>query len=123
MAKPFNVTCSGLPIQVRAHRISKSGNVYTIEFVRTKPPGKLKRQSSTVRWMLKHLAEANTKYSFTGSIHVLSTGAAESLWPDGRSFNNKFATTAAEGLLDGNFEARANQWECPKCRHFLHCPA
>lgn len=123
MAKPFNVTCSGLPIQVRAHRISKSDNVYTIEFVRTKPPGKLKRQSSTVRWMLKHLAEANPKYSFAGSIHVLSTGEPESLWPDSRSFNNKFATAAAEGMLDGNFEARPNQWECPKCRHFLHCPA
>lgn len=123
MATPFQVTCAGLPLEVRAHRILKNNNVYTIEFVRTKPPGMLRRQSSTVRWMLKHLAQANPKYSFMGSIHVLSTGEPESLWPDGRSFNNKFATVAAEGLLHGNFEARPNQWECPKCRHFLHCPA
>ncbi len=123
MAKPFQVTCAGLPIEVRAHRIQGDGNVRKIEFVRTRPPGKLGRQSTSVRWMLKYLAEAHPKYCFSGSVHVLSTGATDSLWPDSRSFNNKFATAAAEGLLDGNFEARPNQWECPKCRHFLHCPA
>ncbi|WP_431264261.1 UvrD-helicase domain-containing protein [Roseateles chitinivorans] len=123
MAKPFQVTCAGLQITVMAHRISSSGNAYTIHFVRTKPSGKLGRQRSAIRWLLKYLAAANTSYSFSARIHVLSTGEEETLWPDGPRFDNKFAMAAAEGLLAGNFEARPNPWECPKCRHFLHCPA
>ncbi len=123
MAKPFQVTCAGLPINVTAHRISSSGDIYTIHFVRTKPSGKLGRQRSAIRWMLKYLAAANTSLSFSARIHVLSTGEEETLLPDSRRFDNKFAMAAAEGLLAGNFEAKPNSWECPKCRHFLHCPA
>lgn len=123
MATPFQITCAGLPLEVRAHRIERSGDVRKIEFVRTKPPGKLGRQYSSVRWMLRYLADSYPKGSFTATVHVLSTGKQETLWPNGRSYVDKFAMTAAEGLLNGNFEARPNQWECPKCRHFLHCPA
>ena len=61
--------------------------------------------------------------SFSARLHVLSTGEEETLWPDGPRWENKFAMAAAEGLLSGNFEARPNQYECPKCRHFLHCAA
>ncbi|MDM4765972.1 UvrD-helicase domain-containing protein [Pelomonas sp. SE-A7] len=123
MAKPFQVTCAGLLINVTAHNISSSGDAYTIDFVRTKPSGKLGRQRSSIRWMLKYLAAANTNLSFSARIHVLSTGEAETMWPDSPRFDNKFAMAAAEGLLAGNFEAKPNPWECPKCRHFLHCPA
>jgi superfamily I DNA/RNA helicase/Zn-dependent peptidase ImmA (M78 family) len=123
MAKPFQVRCAGLQINVAAHRISKSGDTYTIHFVRTKPSGKLGRQKSSIRWLLKYLTAANTNLSFSARLHVLSTGEQETLWPDGPKWDNKFAMTAAEGLLAGNFEARPNQYECPKCRHFLHCPA
>lgn len=123
MAKPFQVTCAGLRINVAAHHISSSGNTYTIHFVRTKPSGKLGRQRSAIRWMLKYLAAANTNLAFYGRLHVLSTGEEETLRPDGLNWDNKFAMAAAEGLLAGNFEARPNQYECPKCRHFLHCQA
>lgn len=123
MAKPFQVPCAGLQINVTAHNISSSGDTYTIHFIRTKPSGKLGRQRSAIRWMLKYLAAANTSLSFSARIHVLSTGEEETLWPDSPRFENKFAMAAAEGLLAGNFEARPNQYECPKCRHFLHCPA
>jgi superfamily I DNA/RNA helicase len=122
-AKPFQVTCAGLQINVTAHRISSFGDTYTIHFVRTKPSGKLGRQRSAIRWMLKYLAAANTNLSFSARLHVLSTGEEETLWPDGPKWENKFAMAAAEGLLAGNFEVRPNQYECPKCRHFLHCPA
>jgi superfamily I DNA/RNA helicase len=123
MAKPFQVACAGLQIKVTAHSISSSGNTYTIHFVRTKPSGKLGRQRSAIRWVLKYLAAANTNLSFSARLHVLSTGEEETLWPDGPNWGSKFAMAAAEGLLAGNFEARSNQYECPKCRHFLHCPA
>lgn len=123
MAKPFQVICDGLPINVMAHNISSSGNAYTISFVRTKPAGPLARQRSAIRWMLKHLSAAHPNYSVTGRLHVLSTGEVETLWPDSATYKSKWPTLAAEGLLAGNFEARANQYECPKCRHFLHCPA
>lgn len=123
MAKPFQVTCAGLQINVTAHHISSSDDTYTIHFVRTKSSGKLGRQRSAIRWMLKYLAAANTNVSFSARLHVLSTGEEETLWPDGPKWDNKFAMAAAEGLLAGNFEARPNQYECPKCRHFLHCPA
>lgn len=123
MAEAFQVICAGLPITVKAHRTTWKGNACTIEFVRTKPAGKLGRQRTSIRWMLKYLAASNQGYSFSATIHVLSTGETETLWPDGRSYISKFAMAAAEGLLAGNFEARPNQYECPKCRHFLHCPA
>ncbi len=123
MAKPFQVTCAGLQINVTAHRITSSGGTYTIHFVRTKPSGKLGRQRSAIRWMLKYLAASNPSLSFSARIHVLSTGEEETLRPDGPRFDNKFAVAAADGLLAGNFEAKPNPWECPKCRHFLHCPA
>ncbi|TSD56432.1 AAA family ATPase [Variovorax sp. KBS0712] len=123
MAKPFQVTCAGLQINVTAHSISSSDGTYTIHFVRTKPSGKLGRQKSAIRWMLKYLAAANTNLSFSARLHLLSTGEEETLWPDSPKWDNKFAMAAAEGLLVGNFEARPNQYECPKCRHFLHCPA
>ncbi|MCA0187108.1 MAG: UvrD-helicase domain-containing protein [Proteobacteria bacterium] len=124
MAKPFQVKCAGLLINIAAHNILSTGkNAYTIDFVRTKPPGKLGRQRSSIRWMLKHLAATNQNLSFNARIHVLSTGDVETMGPDSPRWDNKFTVSAAEGLLAGNFEARPNQWECPKCRHFLHCPA
>lgn len=122
IAKPFDVTCAGLPLRVSPHRITRSGNVRTIEFVRTRPAGKLGRQKAALRWMLKHLAAAYPKYSFTGSIFVLSTGKTDTFYPDGRNFTNQWVVTAANGLMAGDVTAAPNQWECPKCRHFLYCP-
>lgn len=123
MAKPFDVTCAGLPLRVRPHRISQSGSVVTIEFVRAKPSGKLARQQKVLRWVLKHLAENHRRYSFTGSIYVLSTGAADSVVPYGGLPANFFLVPIAKALMEGKFNAQPNPWECPKCRHFMHCPA
>jgi len=123
MAKPFDVTCAGLPLHVRPHRISQSGSVVTIEFVRAKPSGKLARQHKVLRWVLKYLAENHPRYSFTGSIYVLSTEAADSVAPYGRLHTNFFLVPIAKALMEGNFNAQPNPWECPKCRHFMHCPA
>lgn len=121
MAKPFEVTCAGLPLQVRPHRITKSGAVITIEFVRTRPAGKLTRQNKVLRWVLKHLADTYPNYSFRGSIFVLSTGVAESVVPYSRA--QDVLIRIAKQLRAGNFDPQPNQWECPKCRHFMHCPA
>lgn len=123
MAKPFEVTCAGLPLHVSPHRISKSGSVVKIEFVRTRPAGKLTRQHKALRWVLKYLAETHRQYSFTGSIFVLSTGVPESVTPYGRLPEDFFLIPIAKGLMAGDFEAKPNPWECPKCRHFMHCPA
>ena len=121
MAKPFEVTCAGLPLYVRPHRITKSGAVVTIEFVRTRPAGKLTRQHKILRWVLKCLADKHPNYSFRGSIFVLSTGVAESVVPYSRAPD--LYIQIAKQLKEGNFDAQQNQWECPKCRHFMHCPA
>lgn len=123
MAKPFDVKCAGIPLHVSPHRITKSGSVVKIEFVRAKPSGKLSRQHKTLKWVLKYLAEAYPNYSFQGSIFVLSTGTEESVSPYGRLPADFFLVPIAQALMAGNFEARLNPWECPKCRHFLHCPA
>jgi superfamily I DNA/RNA helicase/Zn-dependent peptidase ImmA (M78 family) len=123
IAKPFDVTCAGLPLRISPHRITRNDNVRTIEFVRTRPAGKLGRQRATLRWMLKHLASTYRQYSFTASIFVLSTGVTDTFYPDGRSFTNHRVAAAANGLMAGDVTAAPNQWECPKCRHFLYCPA
>lgn len=123
MAKPFDVTCADLPLRVRPHRISRSGSVVKIEFVRTKPSGKLARQYKVLRWVLKYLAEKHPANSFLGSIFVLSTEAVESVAPYGRLPADFFLVPIAKALMAGNFNAQPNPWECPKCRHFMHCPA
>lgn len=123
MGKPFEVDCAGLMLRVAPHRRSAQGNAINIEFVRTKPAGRLRRQHYALRWMLKHLTQAHPGYSITASVYTLSTKERESLTPDSRTFNNTSVGNAARGLLSGVFDANPNQWECPKCRHFLHCPA
>jgi hypothetical protein len=123
MAKPFEVVCAGLPLRVSPHRITKAGSAVTIEFVRTRPAGKLSRQFKGLRWVLKYLSESYRQYSFLGNIHVLSTGETESVSPYGRLPANFNLVGVAQGLQAGDFEAKPNAWECPKCRHFTHCPA
>lgn len=123
MAKPFTVICAGLSLQVSPHRISQSGSVFTIEFIRTRPSGKLGRQHKTFRWILKYLSEAHPQYSFTGRIFSLSSAQTETVQPYGRLPETFFLVPKAKALIEGNFEARPNPWECPKCRHFMHCPA
>ena len=123
MAKPIDVECAGIPLRVSPHRITKSGSVVKIEFVRVKPSGKLSRQHKTLKWVLKYLAESYPKYSFQGSIFVLGTGAEELVYPYGRLPADFFLVPIAQALMACNFEAQPNPWECPKCRHFLHCPA
>lgn len=125
MAKPIDIECAGIPLHVTPHRITKtnSGLVVKLEFVRIKPSGIWSRQHKVLKWVLKYLAEAYPRYSFQGSIFVLSTGAEESVSPYGRLPDDFFLVPIAEALMAGNFEAKPNPWECPKCRHFLHCPA
>jgi hypothetical protein len=123
MAQSFDVSCDGLPLQVRAHRISGSGRNLTVEFVRSRPAGKLNRQREALRWMLKHLAAAHPGYSFKCNIFVLSTGNVETIFADRQNFSNKRLEEAVNGIRAGDVTARPNQWECPKCRHFMYCPA
>ena len=123
LAKPFHIVCAGLPLNVGPHRISASGSAVQIEFVRTRPSGKLSRQHKALKWVLKYLSEAHREYSFTGSIFVLSTGVPESVSPYGKLPDDFFLVPISKGLMAGDFEAKPNPWECPKCRHFMHCPA
>lgn len=123
MARPFDVVCDGLPVRVSAHRVTKTGSAITIHFVRAKPSGKLSRQHKILRWVLKHLGEAKQGYSFTGQIYILSTGQSESVSPYVRLPADFFLVPIAQNLMAGNFSAKPNSWECPRCRHFMHCPA
>ncbi len=123
MAQPFDVTCDGFALRLSPHRISGSDKVLAIEFVRTRPAGKLGRQKSSLKWMLKHLMAAHKGYSFSCRIFILSTGEAETIYPDSPHFANNHVAAAVHGILDGDVAAKPNQWECPKCRHFLYCPA
>ena len=122
MAKPFDVVCSGLSLRVQPHRVTTSGTAVTIEFVRTRPSGKQTRQQKILRWVLKYLTEMYPKYSFRGSIFVLSTGYSESVTPYGRLPEDFFLNSIANGLMAGNFEARPSSWNCPRCRQFMYCP-
>lgn len=125
MAKPFDIKCADIPLHVSPHRVTKtnSGSVVKIEFVRVKPSGKLSRQHKILKWVLKYLAESYPRNSFQGSIFVLSTGTEESVSPYRSLPDDFFLVPIAKALMGGNFEAKPNPWECPKCRHFLHCPA
>ncbi len=124
MAKPFEIECAGIPLYVTPHRITKShSGLVKLEFVRIKPSGKWSRQQKILKWVLKYLTEAYPRYSFQGSIFVLSTGTEESVFPYRRLPDDFFLVPIAQALMAGNFEAKPNHWECPKCRHFLHCPA
>lgn len=123
MAKPFDVKCANIPLHVSPHRITRSGPVVKIEFVRVKPSSKLSRQHKTLKWVLKYLTEAYPSLSFQGRIFVLSTGADESVSPYGRLPDDFFLIPIAQALMAGNFEAKPNPRECHKCRHFMHCPA
>lgn len=122
MGKPQVVSCAGLPLEVVPHRVTKSddGSAITLEFVRVKPPGKLARQHKALKWVLRHLAQQYPKHSFTGSIFVLGTGQAESISPN-TWLRNDFFEGIAKRLISGDFEATPSVWECPKCRHFMHC--
>lgn len=125
MAKPQVVRCAGLPLEIAPHRVTKSpdGLVITLEFVRVKPSGPLSRQHKTLKWVLKYLAEQYPKCSFTGRIFVLSNGQTESVSAYGRLPDNFFLAPIAQRLMAGDFNAKPSAWECPKCRHFMHCPA
>ncbi len=123
MAKPFEIKCADIRMSVSPHRVRKSGSVVTIEFVRAKPSGKLSRQNKAMKWILKYLSEAYPGRSFQGQLFVLSTGSEESVSPYGRLPDNFNLVSIAQGLMSGHFAASPNQWECPKCRHFVYCPA
>ena len=125
MGKPFDIECVGVPLHVTPHRTTKSsnGSVVKLEFVRIKPSGKWSRQHKVLKWVLKYLAEAYPRHSFQGRIFDLSTGTEESVSPYGRLPDDFFLVPIAQGLAASKFEAKPNSWECPKCRHFLHCPA
>lgn len=124
MGKPQVVSCAGLPLEVVPHRVTKSddGSVITLEFVRVKPPGKLARQHKALKWVLRYLAQQYPKHSFTGSIFVLGTAQAESVSPN-TWLRNDFFEGIAKRLIAGDFDAKPSVWECPKCRHFMHCAA
>jgi hypothetical protein len=123
MAKPFQVTCAGLPLVVSPHRISKSNSTITIEFVRTNPPGKVSAQRTALKWVLKYLSETHRQYSFKGSLYSLSNGATETVFPYGRLTDDFVLVPVANGLKAGDFQAKPAPWACPKCRHFMYCPA
>jgi hypothetical protein len=123
MAQPFDVNCDGLTLRLSPHRISGSDKVLAIEFVRTRPAGKVRRQQSSLKWMLKHLMAAHKGYSFSCRIFVLSTGETETVYSDSPHFVNNHVATAVHGILAGDVAAKPSPWECPKCRHFLYCPA
>lgn len=122
MAKPIDVNCSGLPLRVSAHRLSNSNSVVKLSFVRFKPFGPYTRQQKVLRWVLMQLSKTHSKYSFIAEVLILSTGKAESISPY-TYLRNDFMAPSVKALLANDFTPRTGSWECPRCRHFLHCPA
>lgn len=125
MGKPVVVTCAGLPLEISPHRVTKSadGRAITLEFVRNRPPRSWSRQHQVVRWVLKYLCERYRDYSFAGSLFALSTGESYSVAAYGRLPDTFVLVSVAKHLAAGDFAAAPSTWECPKCRHFMHCPA
>lgn len=119
MAPPIDIACNGLPVRVSAHRIEKAESVVTLHFVRTRPQSHAKGQQQALRWMLHHLAKRRSNLSLSARIHVLSTGETVVVGPRFDSWMDQ----AADDLRAGVDAARPNRWNCPKCRHFLYCPA
>jgi hypothetical protein len=121
MPKPIDITCDGMPLRIAPHRIEKTGSVVKLSFARVRPSGRYTRQHKVLRWVLMHLARVNPKYSLTGEVFILSTGTSESVSPYTRLTKDTFAVSL-KSLLAGDFTPRTGSWECPRCRHFMHCP-
>ncbi|KMN48640.1 DNA helicase UvrD [Chromobacterium violaceum] len=122
MPKPIDITCNGMPLRITPHRVERTDYAVKLSFVRVRPFGRYTRQSKVLRWVLMQLAKAYPKYSFTGEIFTLSTGTSVSVSPYTRLTNDTFAASL-KSLLAGDFPAKTGSWECPRCRHFTHCPA
>lgn len=121
MPPPIDVACDGVPVRVEPYRITRSPSTRTLEFVRVRPPSRLYRQRNALREVLQGLSRQYPTGSFIGTIHVLSTGATESV-SAGKPRGHGVSAMAASLSL-ANFEAKPNRWECPRCRHFLYCPS
>ncbi|MCK9381792.1 MAG: UvrD-helicase domain-containing protein [Sulfuritalea sp.] len=122
MPKPVDITCDGMPLRIAPHRIEKTGSVVKVSFVRVRPFGRYTRQHKVLRWILMQLTTAYPKNSFTGEVFILSTGSSASVSPYVRLTNDTF-TASLKSLVAGDFTPRTGSWECPRCRHFTHCPA
>jgi hypothetical protein len=110
-------------MRVTPNRVTRSGNVITLHFVRTQPSSPIAKQHKAIRWVLKHLTEAHAPLRFQGSLHVLSTRQSETVYPYGYLVPDFNLTRFAQALLDGQFAAAPSPYVCPGCRHFLFCPA
>lgn len=118
----FDINCDGMPLRIAAHRVVTTGSVVKLSFVRIRPFGKYTRQHKVLRWVLMQLAKAYPRYSFIGEVFILSAGTSVSVSPYTKLTNDTFSVSL-KSLLSGNFTPKSSSWECPKCRHFMHCPA
>jgi superfamily I DNA/RNA helicase len=122
MPRPIDITCNGMPLRISPHQVERTGHAVKLSFVRVRPAGRYTRQSKVLRWVLMQLSKAYPNYSFTAEIFTLITATSVSVFPYTRLTNDTFAASL-KSLLAGNFTARPGSWECPRCRHFTHCPA
>ena len=119
MPKPFTVPCGPVRLRVAPHRLSESGSVITLDFVRIKPSSRGANQQRAVRWMLRHLSAMRPERSIQARIFALATAKEESISDWGWTPD----PSATDALLAGDFEAKPKPWNCPRCRHFMYCPA
>ncbi|MCK4786171.1 MAG: hypothetical protein KAV87_20605, partial [Desulfobacteraceae bacterium] len=122
LPNPIEIICGGMPLRISPHRLEQNGSVIKLGFVRKHPYGYYKRQQKVLKWVLLQLNEAYPEYSFTGEIFILSTGALELVYPYSRYTYDTYLVNL-KSLLSGDFNPKTGSWECPRCRHFMHCPA
>lgn len=118
---PGQILLNNLSVSLNPHQILQVGNVTKLRFFRARPMGQWSRHKNVLRWANTTLSAAFPGSSFVFEICVLSTGEVTPVSP---YFNVPSTMTGpAQSLQAGIFAPKSGTWDCPKCRHFLYCPA
>ena len=116
-----DVECAGVTVRLTPHQIFGTGPTYTLRFFRARPFGKGSRQEKVFRWMLRQLNDKHPDKSFNFEVCVLSTGDVIRITPYQRPPD--FLLNAIGKLRAKDYTPKLGGWDCPKCRHFMYCPA
>jgi superfamily I DNA/RNA helicase/Zn-dependent peptidase ImmA (M78 family) len=118
---PGQILLTELPVSLNPHQVLQVGNVTTLRFFRVRPMGQWSRHKNVLRWVNTTLSAALPGSSFVFEICALSNGEVTRVSP----YTNvpSTMTGSARALQAGIFAPKTGTWDCPKCRHFLYCPA
>lgn len=118
---PSEIWLTELPVRLNPQQVLQSGNAYTLRFFRARPLGKWSRHQNVLRWANAVLSSSFRDKSFVFEICALSNGEVTRVPPYIKV--PPTMTNPAQALVAGIFAPKVSNWDCPKCRHFLYCPA